>query len=358
MCQFVPRLPAMSAASGPRFAERAASIDGLMLARTRAMPRRRLVTVAAAPLFVVASSPGAFATPPAVLEWTAPEDCPTRSEMLDQIVQTVGETTHVEGTVHASALVLKDAASAWRGEVELSALGQSTLRRVEGDSCRAVSDALALIVALAVNPDAEPLAPPLRPMAPPAEPASPAEPARRAELPLPDARRFAVGASLVFDAGMLPASAYGGAAIVGWTPPGMPRVSLRAVAAFLGAVDGTLATSPAQGGHFSLVYAGAQGCYALLDGAFELGPCGGVGGQWVIASGYGSSRPSNAIGESVVLSLGARAGLRLSSRFTLSVGAEGLVPFGRRPFVIDNGGTVFRAPVIALRSSASVEALF
>jgi hypothetical protein len=289
---------------------------------------------------------------PVALEWTAPPECPTRDEMFERITRTIGKTEGTPDPVRAWASALQEESGDWRGEVELSAFGQTATRSVHGNSCRAVSDALALIIALVVNPDAPPAIPPEPRTTPDASPppanVAPPAPARRHP-------RFIFGASGLIDTGTLPSPSYGGEVYAGWTPG---RPELEVVGAGLSTVNGMLASRPGQGASFWLAHVGGRGCYELLDRAFNLAPCVGLGGEWIVAKGFGSSQPANGTAVLAVTSLGARTRARLSRHFALSIGVEAVVPLARPSFDIDNAGTVFHVPWALFRASGGAELHF
>src|ERR1700734_4155731 len=88
------------------------------------------------------------------LSWTAPTGCPTQTEVLAQIRSAVGPAVSAHDPVHARAVVARGERETWQGALELSVGGQESTRQVEGETCRAVADAVVVMVALAVNPDA------------------------------------------------------------------------------------------------------------------------------------------------------------------------------------------------------------
>jgi hypothetical protein len=324
-----------------------------------AAPRARSVVrgpcaVAAALLISVghdASADDAALPKSVTLEWTAPAECPTRDEMLDRITSTIGKMDAAQEPVRASAVAVQEPSGEWRGDIELSVFGQTATRRVHRDSCRAVSDALALLVALVVNPDAAP-AIAHEPSPAPEGPPPPAVAPAVAQRPR---GRLIVGASALVDTGMLPSSSYGGELYAGWA---QGRVELEIVGAGLSAVNGVLASNPTEGASFWLAHVGGRGCYEVVQTAFNLAPCVGVGSEWIVATGFGSDHPSRATGVLAVSSFGARTIAWLSSRFALRIGAEGVVPLARPSFEISNGGTVFRVPWALFRASGGAEVYF
>ncbi len=294
-----------------------------------------------------------MASPPVHLEWVAPAGCPSRDEILGAIVRTAGATP-LRGAVDAQVIVTQDERQ-FRAAVTVSASGATSTRSLEGESCRAVGDAAALVVALAASPDARPPAPAL-----PA-PSAPAD-AHVIELtaspPAVPLRRNAVfDASFLVDVGSLPSTGLGCELGVGWTPS---HWDLEFVGAFLAPQRATIRSSQLQGADLWLAHVGARACYELFDARLDVGPCLGGGVEWIVAHGFGSApdQPANATGSMVVGSLGGRAIGRLSSRVILRLVVEASIPSTRPTFVIDGGGQVFRTSAVSFLSTAGVEAHF
>ncbi len=292
-----------------------------------------------------------MASLPVHLEWVAPAGCPSREEILGVIERTVGASA-LRGAVDARVIVTQEERE-FRAEVTVSASGATSTRSLAGESCRAIGDAVAFVIALAASPDANPPAPP-RPAAP--VPAPSIEPA--ASPPAPRLRRVAfIDASLFVDSGSLPSTGVGGEVGVGWNPA---HLDLEIVGAFLASQGATLASTRSQGANLWLAHLGARACYELFDERLDVGPCLGAGVEWITARGFGSvpDQPANATGDMVVGSLGVRAIGRLSSRVVLRLVAEATVPSTRPTFVIDGGGQVFRTPVVSFVGTAGAEAHF
>ena len=286
-------------------------------------------------------------SPNFALEWAAPAGCPSREQMEIRIARLVGERTHARETVHARAQVATDGVGALRGDVELMTSAQQISRHVEGDSCASVADALALIIALAIEPEPAPIVP---------EPA--AGPPTVDAPPMTDdasSRRFLfVSAAARFDVDSLPAPSFGGEVALGWDPG---HVDLELGAAVLAPSRATLPTRPNQGADVRLTDLGVRGCYELFDAPVDIGPCAGLHARWTSAHGFGSSGPHDVTAVLGVTSIGALAKARLSSRISLRVSAEAAVPLARPSFQIDSA-EVFRTPAFAFRTAVAAALLF
>jgi hypothetical protein len=287
-------------------------------------------------------------TPPVHLEWVAPAGCPSHGEILEAIERTVGAGAR-GGAVDARVIVTAGEREL-RAELTVSASGATSTRSLTGESCRAIADAATLVIALAANPDAVPLASPPAPP-PPAPPTSAAAPP-----PVPRRAVF-VEASFLVDSAILPAAGLGGELAVGWSPA---HFALEITGAFVGPERATLASAPSQGASLWLGHLGARACYELFDARIDVGPCLGGGVEWTPARGFGTTpdQPANATGQMGVGSLGGRAIVRASSRVALRLVGEAVVPLTRPTFVIDGGGQVFQTPAASFRATAGVEVHF
>jgi len=169
------------------------------------------------------------------------------------------------------------------------------------------------------------------------------------------APRFHAGASAIVDTSALPSPAPGAEIFAGYSPP---HFAIEASAAITGAESGALADQPSKGAHFTLLHAGARACYAIEGGAFAIGPCASGGLEWIVANGFGAAIPADGTGRTLALGGGARAALRLTPWLAARVVAEGLFPFERLHFEIENAGQVHRLPAALFRASAGLELHF
>lgn len=294
-----------------------------------------------------------MASPPVHIEWVAPAGCPSQEEILGVVERIVGSSP-LRSAVDARVTVTQDA-SEFHAEVTVSTSGATSTRSLTGESCRAVGDAAAFIIALAANPDANPV-PPL-PAGPPPVPPPSSEPVV-ASRPDREVRRIAfLDASFFVDVGSLPSTGVGGELGIGWNPV---HLDLEIVGALLGQQRATLASNASQGADLRFAHVGARACYELFDARLDLGPCLGGGVEWIAARGFGAApdQPANATGTLVVGSLGVRAIGRLSSRVVLRLVVEASVPSTRSTFVVDGGGQVFRMSAVSVSGTAGAEAHF
>ena len=239
----------------------------------------------------------------------------------------------------------------WRADVEMSVGLQSSSRWVEGETCRAVADAVVVIVVLAVSPAAELASPPREPVVHAVAPHAPIA------VPPPghpaDALLF--GAAFVIDGGTLPTAGFGAEVLAGWA---RSRFELELVGTLLAPETATLAANPDQGAHIWLAELRGRACYDLLGGRLGLAPCVGGGGQLLVGDGFGSNDWWTATDPVGVASFGARAVGWITPHVAVRLGGEAVVPFTRPTFVIENAGNVYRSSSVAARGTLGVELHF
>jgi hypothetical protein len=236
--------------------------------------------------------------------------------------------------------------------------GQSVGERIlEGDSCADLAESAAVI--LAMSGTAATLgAPSPVPLPPPPLTARPAEPPQRVAL-APAASWFRASAVAAFDAGTLPAPAYGGGIALAALPG--PRLALGLAGAVWAGDQGTAPNLSPQGAMFNLVTGDASGCYAVVRGAFELSPCALVELAWVSATGVNVPTHRTKTGDADWFSVGFGARLRWepTGHFAIALDVDGIIPIPPyTEFVIKGGPTVYTTGSVAVRSYLGPEVRF
>jgi hypothetical protein len=250
---------------------------------------------------------------------------------------------------------------------------QRFLRTMQAASCAELTDAGALVLALAIDPmlserrvGATPTpptpgaatstaapdatAPPPPPPPPLLErpPLSPSEPSE-SERPA----RFLLGARAVVDFGSVADVAIG---------PGIGvALQWRVLEASLDGVwlptRRTLST-PGKGGDISLAAASLRGCYRPLRGTLEALGCAAFELGSLDGNGVGTVVRTHRSGLWAAPGAAVAGRLRLGSRFLLSLSAGALVPLEPIDFTLDNVGLVRRVPPLVARVEAGVHAHF
>jgi hypothetical protein len=216
------------------------------------------------------------------------------------------------------------AAIAIRG-ADGTSIGQRELEEPAPD-CRALDDALVLVVALTIDPDAAMRAPPASPPPPRPPPPPPPPPAITA---VAEPWRFGAAASLAVAGGLLPGAALGGAIGVTVDAPRVPPLELR----------GTLwreseRRDQDRGGAFGLATVAATVCPAV----WRFALCGGAAVGRMTGTGFGFDRSQEA--QAVVLAalVEPRLAVAVTPRVELTAGVGAWIPLVRPRFVFDQAG--------------------
>jgi hypothetical protein len=312
------------------------------------------------------------------LEWTAPSGCPTKHDVEARVTRLVAKpSAPPHDKMRARSVVSKDDTGAFKGEVELAIAAQSSKRRVKGESCEAVVDAIVLILAIAIDPDAALAAPQPEPALAPTPPDvsapavaiaspvvdAPVPPSRDvppSHLPPAAAPTTARGTHAALAISALADSGFFGPAPGVELSVGLHRrhLVLEAAGAWLAPAKASLDGKPNEGASAWTAQAGARACVPLFDASIDVAPCAGASALWIVASGYGSDAPASGTGFVLLPSAGGRLTARLTSRIALRLGIDAELPLNRPRFVIDNSGTVVHTPVASARLAAGAELHF
>jgi hypothetical protein len=258
------------------------------------------------------------------LEWVAPDGCPDRAYVEREVDRLLGDVIAEGGPyLRARAEIRQEQSGLWHIELRTTGRQGPGYRTVAAESCVALADATALILALAIDPDrvaanrSTKTSPPRASSQPAtadaptasssnAAPAVPPAPERSASRsPSPRAARFSVAALAVSDTGTLPTAAAGVAARVAVIPTALPFLRIELGAGLF--LDEETTNPPARSATFSLRTFDAGGCVVTQAARLEVGACAHVELEWISAAGLYESVPSRGDADWVVL--GARATL-------------------------------------------------
>jgi hypothetical protein len=222
-----------------------------------------------------------------------------------------------------------------------SLLGQRELEQATSD-CRALDNALVLVVALIVDPDAAMSEPPAPP--PPVKPVPPPEPEPVTPPPPPPAPatpwRLGASLSLLGAELLLPGASIGGALGVRIDPPTLPAFVLR----------GTLwredeKVDGARGGRFRLITAGV----AMCPSVWRLLVCGGAELGRMAGEGFGFDRSQRSAAIVAYATVEPQLRVDLTSRLAVTAAIGLWIPLVRPRFVFDQAGT----PVLVYQPSVA-----
>jgi hypothetical protein len=338
---------------------------------------------------------------PVQLEWSAPGACPQAAHVHAEVERLVGgwEKVARERGIEAEAQVALTSPRRWRLVLRVRGAEAEGTRVLEGESCEALADAAALVLALALSPEAveeqaalagassgaEAVAGPRT--SGPEEPGGaltapqPSEKGRTHDVaameepedgaspglgpveapahatPTGETRTSArLGLEIVGDAGTLPRPALG-AAVVG----GVAWRRLRVVGSVmaLGPRRGTLEAPEGAGGRFLLVAAAVRVCGVLLDRRRGyLGPCTALELGTLRGEGEGVSDPGRGRALWAAVAGGVQAGMRLMGPWFLTLRVEALVPLARPTFLLEGIGAVHRPSAAVGRVGLGLEVGF
>jgi hypothetical protein len=89
------------------------------------------------------------------LRWQAPVDCPSGAEIEAEVLRLVMPKRSLADKLLASAKVESDDSGRYRLTLHTTQAGVEGERNIEGQTCRAVSDAAIVTLALSLDPNLE-----------------------------------------------------------------------------------------------------------------------------------------------------------------------------------------------------------
>ncbi|WP_437314112.1 hypothetical protein [Sorangium sp. So ce385] len=359
---------------------------------SRRRARALLFAIVAPCVAPLASSAARADDRPFALRWTAPAGCPEGAAVEAEITRLLGDQSPSSSGALRAVGAIAPAGSGFELHIELSRDGWSSARTVRGATCPALADAGALIVAMAIDPDAaarsgtaatddrsiagarpanpapEPPAAaargaePAPPRGPPTAPPRSAPPTRARARPtegsVDRAPRFRIGLGGMSDLGTMQRLS---GAIEPWAGVVVGPARLEAGASFWPGRRAESAAKPGTGGTIDLVAGSLAACALLppLERAvrpdFEVGvPCAGVELGRMHAEGFGVSDPGEGSGVWVALRSGAAASWVVAPWMRLRLRLEAVVPLERPRFVLEGVGEVHE-PSVAARAALGLE---
>lgn len=280
--------------------------------------------------------------------------------MLTQVEKLAPDAAEPEQRLQVVALVDHPADGGWVLRLEIVSGASREQRELLGDSCQALVDSVAVMLALQLNappartvesppPAAEPVAPP---PAPP-EPVAPPKPARAGA---PSERgKVQLGVSAALDSVALPELALGGRFELGWVPG---RVILGLSASTWPTQEQSLSSAGSGSASFGFRAAALVVCHATWGSAVRLGPCLSAEVGELSAQSFGVRVPDG-VSELWLAGLaGVGLWLPFSESLLLSGGLSLVVPLRRPEFVIEGVGQIHQPAPLGGRGSLGLTARF
>jgi hypothetical protein len=320
-------------------------------------------------------APCEAAPPPISLDWDAPTGCPNSGDVIAAVGKLVGESARTAGPLHAHAVVRAAGDSRFRVALDIDRSGTLGTRALDAESCDAAGDAVALMIAIALDPMLSSAPPAAAPAEVPAETPStvpaPAQPlvqsqADPAAMPLEHASTstpaqtdaaappLELALVAVGDVGTLPAPSAGVGGLAGWR---RGRLRLEGGALYVPSQRATLAAS-ARGGTFSLTAGQLRACASVLDrGRLSLAPCVGMELDVMHGEGFGVDVPLTADGTWFAGTAGGIARLALGGG-GLRIGVDGVMPTSRPQFELAGIAAVHRPAAMSARLALGLDVRF
>lgn len=310
-----------------------------------------------APLQAQAEPPGELA-PAIEIAWNGPPDCDRGDAVRAKVTRLLGGSERAANAKINVSVEVRREKGRYLAVLETQSGGK---KRLEGESCAAITLASSVVIALSVDPDAsleperaeketEPPPEPPKPAAPPARLLAPPKPPVAPRV----TRAFVQGTvGVLFGLLPEPSTSFGGGIGVRHR-----RLSVELTFALHQRRDVTHEQRPELGAELGLATGELLGCYAAVPSRFAtLELCPGMRLEYLSASAFGASDPGEArvlIGSALgVLRGRLRATSWLSAQLDVGVAAR---PFRPR-FVVVGVGDVFETPLVSpfARSGLVVE---
>ncbi|HEX3853550.1 MAG TPA: hypothetical protein VHW01_21440 [Polyangiaceae bacterium] len=290
------------------------------------------------------------------IHWQAPAECPSQNSVRLAVERLLGAS--LEGLpskdVQASGEVRRNDAGNWELLSSLSVGGQEERETLIAKKCQALADAMALKVALAIDPLA---------VAASVEPTPPAPPPRPAPAPSPDSqqhespRRTPLGLRVTggTELGPLPGITFGAGLYGSLQFPGV-RLELGAQG-YSGGIA-RYAEPSSVGAHFQLFSGTARACLSPGVATLAVHLCGGLELGVIRGEGFGTAQAESTSGLWGAAELGPALRLRLSNAIALWLEGDALLTVLRPEFHVKNLDTLYTPPLGNLRLVAGLEINF
>ena len=276
----------------------------------------------------------ALAASPAELDWQAPAGCPSRDEVLSQVSRLVATAPTEPLVVRAR---VRGKGESFEVVIEIQGFAHG-VRKLRAHSCESLARATALIIALAIDPQAAAVVSEQAENTYPTEPPSTDQEARpEAPAPVFEAPGARVH-PLVFlgflgEYALVPRLALGAEAGVGlrWR---FARADL--AAGVIPRASATLPDAPNVSGEFTLAFIALRGCAGMVAEAFGLSGCATLRGARIWARGEGASPSFDQAAHTLSFEPGLLIRVPGQHGLGAELGANLVVPLIRPRFVIES----------------------
>jgi hypothetical protein len=320
------------------------------------------VALVTLPASIAVASSAAFAADRALhLTWRAPGECPSGAEVEAQIegIFNGRAPTSASKRLDAVSTIVRTASDVWTVRLETDLNGVYGERILQGETCQAVSSAAALILAMALDPEAVGRAlaarPPRDTTPTPGGGASTTVVAVAEVGPAHEPWRPEAAALAVVVFAVLPRPAAAAGLILGVKHRGL---DIELTGLLSEEVRAQAMNHGGAGGSFRLLSAGARLCSDVWQHLWVVGFCAGGRVDRIDATGFGVTNP----GSGRVTTFAGLGTLSISVPLTrhlfagLEAGLEGRLY--RPRFVLGGVGVVYETPSLSASSGASLRVVF
>jgi hypothetical protein len=290
------------------------------------------------------------------LVWDAPAECPDATQVRAQVEALVSnDDKRAPRSLRARAQVRRGEAGSWHLIVVLASERTRDERELVGDSCQALVDSVAVMLALQLSPTDEATPPSPAPKAVRAlPPPKPVQRVARQGAARPRAR-FQLGLAGVAESAALPRFALGGHTEVGWAR--QPWYIGVGAGAWL-SEQVTLAQGRSGQGRFGFRSLSLVACHASWGGAVRLGPCLSAELGQLSAQSSNVQKPSD-VQELWLAALGGIAfWAPLGSDLLFTSSLFFVLPLRRPHFVVEGIGEIHQPRVLGARSALGLAIRF
>jgi len=296
------------------------------------------------------------------LEYSAPAGCPDASSFREQVQARTGRVSFDEprppGALAWSVKIVETGGGS-RGTLRVTRENPSQLERsVKASTCEQVADALALVAALSVDPDAS-LSPREKPK--PAKPSSAAPPAASGSKSRPRHAAPADASATKLALGLTLTGRTGSASHIAWAPRPFVGISFRSRAGYVWGI--ALSATQVRG---SAAVDVGQADFTWSLGRLEVFPVRKSFGNWRLepalfleagqlrARGVAVTPAAEVRRPALLAGALGRASLLAFELLELEVEGGPIVPLVRDRFYLLENTTVFRVPAASLYFGAGV----
>jgi hypothetical protein len=262
-----------------------------------------------------------------MIEWKAPAECPSESDMLSRVERSLGDADRAQANLSAAARVTRTSGG-YRAAVRIQTRAGSGERSLENANCEILADSVALVIALS---------------------ASDSTPSTDRGLTL------ALSAHASALSGPLPSFGFGAGGAL--AVEGLWALRFELSGSYYAAQSLTYEQTNV-GARFQLLRFGARVCRLWGVGPFDFAPCLGAQIYRIAGDGFGGMKRDNGTAYLWGPALGVFTRLRLFSVFAVVLAADATALTSRRRFIYSDLGPLHKPAALAFQLFIAPEVQF